>query len=48
MKCNASLAFVQHEIEGEKENKSMKRKLQPLSKLPRLHPLLRENSSDDG
>uniref|UniRef100_A0A8C1Z019 [histone H3]-trimethyl-L-lysine(9) demethylase n=1 Tax=Cyprinus carpio TaxID=7962 RepID=A0A8C1Z019_CYPCA len=35
------------EIEGEKENKSMKRKLQPLSKLPRLHPLLRESSSDD-
>uniref|UniRef100_A0A672RDG6 [histone H3]-trimethyl-L-lysine(9) demethylase n=1 Tax=Sinocyclocheilus grahami TaxID=75366 RepID=A0A672RDG6_SINGR len=32
------------EIEGEKENKSMKRKLQPLSKLPRLHPLLRESS----
>uniref|UniRef100_A0A672RCA4 [histone H3]-trimethyl-L-lysine(9) demethylase n=1 Tax=Sinocyclocheilus grahami TaxID=75366 RepID=A0A672RCA4_SINGR len=32
---------------GEKENKSMKRKLQPLSKLPRLHPLLRESSSDD-
>uniref|UniRef100_A0A672RC13 [histone H3]-trimethyl-L-lysine(9) demethylase n=1 Tax=Sinocyclocheilus grahami TaxID=75366 RepID=A0A672RC13_SINGR len=30
-----------------KENKSMKRKLQPLSKLPRLHPLLRESSSDD-
>ncbi|XP_048019134.1 lysine-specific demethylase 4A isoform X1 [Megalobrama amblycephala] len=38
---------IEHEIEGEKENKSMKRKLQPLSKLPRLHPLLRENSSDD-
>uniref|UniRef100_A0A671KXQ1 [histone H3]-trimethyl-L-lysine(9) demethylase n=1 Tax=Sinocyclocheilus anshuiensis TaxID=1608454 RepID=A0A671KXQ1_9TELE len=35
------------EIEGEKENKSMKRKLQPLSKLPRLHPLLRESSSDE-
>ncbi|KAL1280114.1 hypothetical protein QQF64_014714 [Cirrhinus molitorella] len=35
------------EIEGEKENNSMKRKLQPLSKLPRLHPLLRESSSDD-
>uniref|UniRef100_A0A673IET5 [histone H3]-trimethyl-L-lysine(9) demethylase n=1 Tax=Sinocyclocheilus rhinocerous TaxID=307959 RepID=A0A673IET5_9TELE len=35
------------EIEGEKENKSMKRKLQPLSKLPRFHPLLRESSSDD-
>ncbi|XP_052469805.1 lysine-specific demethylase 4A isoform X1 [Carassius gibelio] len=35
------------EIEGEKENKSMKRKLQPLSKLPRLHPLLRESFSDD-
>uniref|UniRef100_A0A8C2IGS7 [histone H3]-trimethyl-L-lysine(9) demethylase n=1 Tax=Cyprinus carpio TaxID=7962 RepID=A0A8C2IGS7_CYPCA len=32
---------------NEKENKSMKRKLQPLSKLPRLHPLLRESSSDD-
>uniref|UniRef100_A0A8C2CY15 [histone H3]-trimethyl-L-lysine(9) demethylase n=1 Tax=Cyprinus carpio TaxID=7962 RepID=A0A8C2CY15_CYPCA len=38
---------VSLEIEGEKENKSMKRKLQPLSKLPRLHPLLRESSSDD-
>uniref|UniRef100_A0A671RNU9 [histone H3]-trimethyl-L-lysine(9) demethylase n=1 Tax=Sinocyclocheilus anshuiensis TaxID=1608454 RepID=A0A671RNU9_9TELE len=35
------------EIEGEKEHKSMKRKLQPLSKLPRFHPLLRESSSDD-
>ncbi|XP_056599713.1 lysine-specific demethylase 4A [Triplophysa dalaica] len=38
---------VENEMEGEKENKSMKRKLQPLSKLPSLHPLLRENSSDD-
>lgn len=37
----------EQEMEGEKENNSMKRKLQPLSKLPRLHPLLRENSSDD-
>ncbi|XP_026061914.1 lysine-specific demethylase 4A isoform X1 [Carassius auratus] len=35
------------EIEGENENKSMKRKLQPLNKLPRMHPLLRESSSDD-
>nr|XP_055058576.1 lysine-specific demethylase 4A-like isoform X1 [Misgurnus anguillicaudatus] len=39
--------IVERQIESEKENKSMKRKLQPLSKLPRLHPLLRELSSDD-
>ncbi|XP_051990242.1 lysine-specific demethylase 4A-like [Xyrauchen texanus] len=38
---------VKHENEGEKENKSMKRKLQPLSKLPRFHPLLRESSIND-
>ncbi|XP_039532600.1 lysine-specific demethylase 4A isoform X2 [Pimephales promelas] len=38
---------TEHEIVGETENKSMKRKLQPLSKLPYLHPLLRENSSDE-
>ncbi|XP_051554735.1 lysine-specific demethylase 4A [Myxocyprinus asiaticus] len=38
---------VQHEVESEKENNSMKRKLQPLSKLPRFHPLLRESSNDD-
>ncbi|KAK3513381.1 hypothetical protein QTP70_014208 [Hemibagrus guttatus] len=35
------------ETEDEKENKSMMRKLQPLSNLPHLHPLLRESSSDE-
>uniref|UniRef100_A0A673JNX0 [histone H3]-trimethyl-L-lysine(9) demethylase n=1 Tax=Sinocyclocheilus rhinocerous TaxID=307959 RepID=A0A673JNX0_9TELE len=39
------LCNVNQSSEGQK--KSMKRKLQPLSKLPRLHPLLRESSSDD-
>lgn len=43
-------AFVlpQEETEDEKENKSMKRMLQPLGTLPLLHPLLRESSSDEG
>lgn len=36
------------ERESEKENPSMKRKLQPLSNLPHLHPLLRDSSSDEG
>ncbi|XP_046732188.1 lysine-specific demethylase 4A isoform X2 [Silurus meridionalis] len=35
------------ETEDEKENKSMKRMLQPLSNLPQLHPLLRDSSSDE-
>ncbi|MCI4391046.1 hypothetical protein PGIGA_G00129840 [Pangasianodon gigas] len=37
----------EEETEDEKENKSMKRMLQPLSNLPHLHPLLRESSSDE-
>uniref|UniRef100_A0A671RQ89 [histone H3]-trimethyl-L-lysine(9) demethylase n=1 Tax=Sinocyclocheilus anshuiensis TaxID=1608454 RepID=A0A671RQ89_9TELE len=36
------LCFENQSSEGQK-----KRKLQPLSKLPRFHPLLRESSSDD-
>ncbi|TRY85253.1 hypothetical protein DNTS_003557 [Danionella cerebrum] len=38
---------AEHRVEGNKENSSMKRQLQPLSNLPRFHPLLRENSSDE-
>ncbi|XP_026887784.2 lysine-specific demethylase 4A [Electrophorus electricus] len=35
------------DLEQEMENNSMKRKLQPLSKLPLLHPLLKESTSDE-
>ncbi|XP_060723132.1 lysine-specific demethylase 4A isoform X2 [Tachysurus vachellii] len=42
-----SFCSPEEETEDEKENKSMMRKLQPLSNLPQLHPLLRESSSDE-
>lgn len=42
------LCLPQEETEDEKENASIKRKLQPLGNLPHLHPLLRESSSDEG
>ncbi|XP_062843618.1 lysine-specific demethylase 4A isoform X2 [Trichomycterus rosablanca] len=43
----ASDLMPSEERESEKENQSMKRKLQPLSNLPHLHPLLRDSSSNE-
>ncbi|KAL7850900.1 hypothetical protein AOLI_G00212560 [Acnodon oligacanthus] len=37
----------EEESEAQKENKSMKRKLQPISKVPPLSPLLKDSSSDE-
>uniref|UniRef100_A0AAR2K518 [histone H3]-trimethyl-L-lysine(9) demethylase n=1 Tax=Pygocentrus nattereri TaxID=42514 RepID=A0AAR2K518_PYGNA len=44
--CFISYCFHQ-ESEAKKENKGMKRKLQPISKVPPLSPLLKDSSSDE-